>query len=144
VQHIISACPILAKKLYIQRQGRACAELHFNICKEIGVKLDNEHWYDHVQKSAAPSHESKVTIFWNQQVQINRSISTNKLDTIIRDNRKGTCMLINVAIPGDRNVIQKESEKILKYKDLIIYIRGLWNVKAKVIPVIIRVTGTIS
>jgi len=53
-------------------------------------------------------------------------------------------MLINVAIPGDRNVIQKESEKILKYKDLIIYIRGLWNVKAKVIPVIIRVTGTIS
>jgi hypothetical protein len=29
-------------------------------------------------------------------------------------------MLIYVAIPGDRNVIPKEAEKILKYKDLTI------------------------
>ena len=29
-------------------------------------------------------------------------------------------MLIDVAVPGDRNVIKKEAEKILKYKDLII------------------------
>ena len=27
-------------------------------------------------------------------------------------------MLIDVAIPGDRNMIQKEAKKILKYKDL--------------------------
>jgi len=27
--------------------------------------------------------------------------------------RKGTCMLIDVAIPGDRNVIKKEAEKVL-------------------------------
>ena len=136
--------PNIGKKQYIQRQGRACAEQHFNICKEIGVKLDNKHWYDHVQKSAKICHENKVTIFWNQQVQTNRSISTNKPDTIIRDNRQGTCMLIDVAIPVDRNVIQKESEKILKYKDLIIQIHGIWNVKAKVILVMIGVTGTIS
>jgi hypothetical protein len=44
-------------------------------------------------------------------------------------------MLINVAIPGDRNVIQKESEKILKYKDLTIEIQRMWNVKTRVIPV---------
>jgi hypothetical protein len=29
-------------------------------------------------------------------------------------------MLIDVAIPGDRNVIKKEAEKILKYKHLTI------------------------
>jgi hypothetical protein len=29
-------------------------------------------------------------------------------------------MLIDGAIPGDRNVIKKEAEKILKYKDLTI------------------------
>jgi len=32
-------------------------------------------------------------------------------------------------------VIKKEDEKILKYKDLIIGIQGMWNVKTKVIPV---------
>jgi hypothetical protein len=53
-------------------------------------------------------------------------------------------MLINVAIPGDRNAIKKEAEKILKYKDLIIEIQRMWNVKTKVTPVIIGATGSIS
>ena len=53
-------------------------------------------------------------------------------------------MLIDVAISEDRNVIKKEAEKILKYKDLTIEIQRMWNVKTKVIPVIIGTTGTIS
>jgi hypothetical protein len=53
-------------------------------------------------------------------------------------------MLIDVTIPRDRNVIQQGAEKILKYKDLTIEIQHMWNVKSRVIPVIIGVTGTIS
>ena len=53
-------------------------------------------------------------------------------------------MLIDVAISGDRNVIKKEAEKILKYKDPTTEIQRMWNVKTKVIPVIIVATGTIS
>jgi len=45
---------------------------------------------------------------------------------------------------GDRNLIKKEAENILQYKDLIIEIQRMWNVKAKVIPLITGVTGTIS
>jgi hypothetical protein len=41
-------------------------------------------------------------------------------------------------------VIKKEAEKILKYKDLTTEIQRMWNVKTKVIPVIIGATGTIS
>jgi hypothetical protein len=44
----------------------------------------------------------------------------------------------------DRNVIQKEAEKILKYKNLTIEIQRMWNVKTRAILVIIGVTGTIS
>jgi hypothetical protein len=73
-----------------------------------------------------------------------RTIPNNKPDTVIRDYEKGTCMLIDVAIPGDRNVIQNEAEKILKYKDLTIEIQRMWNVKTRVIPVVIGATGTIS
>jgi hypothetical protein len=53
-------------------------------------------------------------------------------------------MLIDVAVLGDRNMIKKEAEKILKHKDLIIEIERMWNVKTKVTPVIIGATGTIS
>ena len=53
-------------------------------------------------------------------------------------------MLIDVAISGDRNVIKKESERILKCKDFTIEIQRMWNVKAKIIPVITGATGTIS
>ena len=53
-------------------------------------------------------------------------------------------MLIDVAISGDRNVIKKEVEKILKYKNLTIEIQRIWNVKTKAIPVITGTTGTIS
>ena len=84
-----------------------------------------------------------MTILWNQQVQTDRTIPNNKPD-IIRDNEKGICMLIDVAIKGDRNVIKKEAENSLKYKDLTIEIQRMWNVKASVIPVIIGATGTIS
>jgi len=41
-----------------------------------------------------------------------------------------------VAIPGDRNVVQKEAEKKLKYK-------SLWNLKCTIVPVIIGATGIV-
>jgi hypothetical protein len=109
--HILSACPILAKEQYIKRHDRVCAQLHFNICKETGVKLDEKHWYEHVPKPIEISQEDKVTILWNEQVQTDRTIPNSKPDIIIRDNEKRTCVLIDVAIPGDRNVIKKRSRE---------------------------------
>ena len=41
-------------------------------------------------------------------------------------------------------MVQKKAEKILKYKDLTTEIQRMWNVKTKVLPVIIGATGTIS
>jgi len=106
--------------------------------------LDKKHWYEHVPKSVETSQGGKVTILWIQQVQTDRTVPNNKPDIIIRDNEKGTCMLIDVAISGDRNVIKREVEKILIYKNLTIGTQRMWNVKTKVIPVIIGATGTIS
>jgi hypothetical protein len=72
-------------------------------------------WYEHVPKSVETSRGGKVNILWNQQVRIDMTIPNNKPDIVIRVNEKGTFMLIDVANPGDRNVIQNEAEKILKY-----------------------------
>ena len=107
------------------------------------VQMDKKRWYEHVPKSVQTSPGGKVTVLWNQQVQTDRTIPNNKPDIIIHDNDKGTCMLVDVATSGDINVIKKEAEKILKYKDLTIEIQHMWIVKTKVISVIIGATGTI-
>jgi hypothetical protein len=44
IYHIISACQILAKEQYIKRHDRVSAQLHFNICKEIGYSWTKKHW----------------------------------------------------------------------------------------------------
>jgi len=58
--------------------------------------------------------EDNVTILWNQQVRTDRTIDNNKPDIIIRDDKQETCILTEVVITGDRNVIKRGAEKILK------------------------------
>ena len=119
----------LAKEQHIKRHYCVCAQLHCNICMETGVKLDNEQGHVHIPKLAETSPEGNVMILCNQQVLSNRTIPNNKLDIIIHDDEKGTRMLIDAANSGDKNVIKKEGKEILKYKDLIIEIQRMWNVK---------------
>ena len=76
-------------------------------------------------------------------MQTDRTTTNNKPDITIRDNEKGTYLLIDVAIAGDRNVVWK-AENIPKYKDLTVEIQRVCNVKRNVIPVKIGATGTIS
>jgi hypothetical protein len=46
----------------------------------------------------------------------------NRPDIIVKNKKDKTFLLIDVAIPSDKNVIQKEAEKKLKYKNLSIEI----------------------
>jgi len=98
-----------------------------------------------------------MTIYQNQSKQVmkvrlpyygtsvnRQTIPNNQMDVIIHDNKKGTCILIDAAIPKDRNVIKKAAEKILKYIKLLTEIHCMWNVEAKVIMVITGANGTIS
>jgi hypothetical protein len=67
----------------------------------------------------------------------------NRPDIIVK-NKDKTCLLTDVAIPSDKNVIQKEAEKKLNYKNLSIEILRMWNIKCFVIPVITGATGIVS
>ena len=60
----------------------------------------------------------------------------NRPGITMRDNKQGTCMSIDVAIPADRNVIKEEAGNISKYGFLKIEIEPICNVTVKAIPVI--------
>jgi len=53
-------------------------------------------------------------------------------------------MFIDTAISEGRNVMKKEAEKILKYKDVTVATHCLWSVKTNTISVTIGAAGTIS
>jgi hypothetical protein len=73
--------------------------------------------------------EGDVTVLWNQAVHTNREVTANRPDIIIKNKKEKTCTLIDVAIPADRNDVQKEAEKKLKYKSLCTEVQRIWNLK---------------
>jgi len=73
-----------------------------------------------------------------------QKVTANRPDIIIKNRKGKTCTLIDVAIPEDRNVVQKEAEKKLKYKSLCIEIQRMWNLKFTIVPVIIGASGTVT
>jgi hypothetical protein len=105
----------------IIRHDKICTHLHYSICKKLGIETA-ENWYSHIPK---PVTEHKdITALWNQGIQTDREVLANRPDIIIK-NKDETCLLIDVAIPSDKNVIQKEAENKLKYKNLSIEIQRM-------------------
>jgi hypothetical protein len=58
--------------------------------------------------------------------------------------KKTYIMLMDVAIPSDRNVMQMEAEKKLKCKSVSIEIQCMWNLKFNITPVIIGDTRIVT
>ena len=104
------------------------------IIKALGIETADK-WYTHMPKPVY--EEGDVTVLWNQEVNTDREVTANRPDIIIKNKKEKTCTLIGVAIPADRNVVQKEAEKKLKYKSLCIEIQRMWNLKCTIIPIII-------
>ena len=49
-----------------------------------------------------------------------REVTANRPDIIIKNKKEKTYTLIDVVIPADRNFVQNEAEKKLKYNSLCI------------------------
>ena len=104
---ITSECPILAKNEYLMRHDKVCTHLHYSICKALSIETTDK-WYTHMPKAVC--EERDVTVLWNQAVHTDREVTANRPD-IIKNKKQKTCTLIDVAIPADRNVVQKEAGK---------------------------------
>jgi hypothetical protein len=115
IDHLTSGCPILAKNEYVIRHDKVCTHLQYSICKTLGIET-TENWYSHIPKPVC-QHED-ITVLRNQGIQTDSEVLENRPNIIIKNMTDKICLLIDVAIPSDRNVIQKESEKKLKYKNL--------------------------
>ena len=115
--------------------------MHYSICKALGIETTDK-WYTNMPKPVC--EEGDVTVLWNKAVHTNREVTANRPDIIIKNKKEETCILIDVAIPADKNIVQKEAEKKLKYKSLCIEIQRTWNLKCTIVPVITGATGIVA
>ena len=63
--------------------------------------------HTHMPKPVYKYEEGDVTVLWNTAVHTDREVTANRPDIIIKNKKEKTCTLIDVAIPADRNVVQK-------------------------------------
>ena len=92
----------------------------------------------------AVTENEKVKILWDFEVRTDRRIHHRRPDIVIVDKENKQVTIIDVAIPSDNNIKEKEIEKITKYQDLKLEVQKLWKIKAKVVPVVIGGLGATS
>jgi len=132
---------ILAKNEYLIRYDEVCRHFHYSVFKALGIETTDK-WYTHMPK---PVYEDgDITVLWNQAVHTDREVTANRTDIIIKNKKEKTCTLIDVAIPAERNAVQKEAEKKLKYKNWGIEIKRMWDLICTIIPVITGTTGIVT
>ena len=102
----------------------------------------NGKWCEHVPESVLENEGCKI--LWEFPTQTDKVIEHRRPDIVCIDKIVKSCLIIDIAIPGDQNVIMKQQEKIDKYQDLQIELGKLRKLKAEVVPVVAGALGTIS
>ena len=72
-------------------------------------------------------------------------IEARRPDIIVIDKKERKGLIIDIAVPADVRVEEKEREKVKKYQDLKREIRRLWKLKkVEVVPVVIGALGSVT
>ena len=142
VQHIISGCEKLAQKEYKRRHDNVARKIHWELCVKHGFDC-KEKWYEHEPEGAIENEN--VKILWDINIQCDNVIEARRPDIVIVEKKEKSCLIIDIAVPGDVRVYEKEQEKVEKYQDLKREIGRLWQMrKVQVIPVVVGSLGSVS
>ena len=57
--------------------------------------------------------------------------------------KRRTCKIIDFTVPGDSRIEEKEKENIEKYQDLRRELQKIYNVRVKIIPLVVGSLGAI-
>ena len=83
-------------------------------------------------------------LIWDFNIQTDHLIPTRRPDLILIHKIKGTCKIVDFAVPADHRKKLKECEKKDKYLDLARELIKLWNMQVTIIPIVIGAFGTVT
>ena len=80
---------------------------------------------------------------WYFSIQIVHVIEAWRPDLLVVDKKERSTKIIDFAVPGDSRIEEKEKDKIKKSQDLGRELQKIWNVKVKIIPLVVGSLGAI-
>ena len=80
---------------------------------------------------------------WDFTIQTDREIHHRRPDIVIQKKKAKETIIVDIAVPGDSNILQKETEKCEKYQDLAREIQRIWKSRTKVVPVVVGALGSV-
>ena len=155
VYHILSLYPFLTPTGYLQWQNFVAALIHKQICEFYGIYTCEKPkpWLYNPQPVVS---SNQVKILWDVDIRMDQIISAYRPDIVVHDSLECSAILshdslecfailIDVAIPADVNIFDKEQEKILKYADLCLELQKIWNLRCiKFISMVIGALGSFT
>ena len=141
MQHILCSCPKLAQTEYKKRHDVVGRVIHSELSKEYGVECSDK-WSKHSPKSVEENEE--VKLLWDLTIQTDRESHHRRPDIAIQKKKGKETIIVDIAVPGDSNVLQKETEKYEKYQDLAREIKRIWKSRTQVVPVVVGALGSVS
>ena len=142
VSHLVSECGKLAQREYKRRHYNVARYVHWQLCNKGNLERA-EKWYE--QQPEAVIENENFKLIWDFTNQCDRVIEARRPDIVLVDEKNNEVKIIDIAVPGDSRMKEKELEKIEKYKMLREEIGHVWQMnKVTVIPVVIGALGVIS
>ena len=84
---------------------------------------------------------TEVKILWDFNVETDHVIVHRRPHIVVLEKKEKKALLIDIAVPGDVRVEEKEEEKVTKYQCLAREVKRLWQLKN--VNVILIVVGTL-
>ena len=107
VQHLICECKKLAQREYKKRHDTVAKFVHWELCEKHNLER-KEKWYEHCSKGAVEDDDVKLIWYINIQCAI---IEARRPDLILVNKKAKSCVIIDVAIPGDCRIREKKNRK---------------------------------
>ena len=82
VEHIVSCCPVLAKKEYLDQHDEALIYVHWNICKYYQIDVPNK-WYDHKPEKVVEGKDA--IILCDMPIITDKEIRANRPDIVLKE-----------------------------------------------------------
>ena len=140
IDHIVSGCTKLAQKEYKRRHDNLEKIVHWKLARKCNFEAGDK-WYEHEPESVLENEDYKI--LWDFSIQTDHVIEAWRPDLVVVDKKEINCNIIDFEVSGDNRIEQKEKDKIEKYQDLGKELQKIWNLKVKIIPLVVGSLGDI-